>query len=123
MVTYSNPRLSAHFEDWPSGGERVQCRFDVETDPKKGQRVARTTTDRHGRWCKPKKTTYAHRCAIVDGDDGRTYILQESRDYRMVCVMQHNLQFQAESAGESCDPERYAELCELVANAQDKVTA
>ena len=66
--TYTNPRMSAVVEDWPSGSKRVTAIFAVETHPTKGQRAIRTTTGA------PKKLTYAKQMRIVDGDDGRTYI-------------------------------------------------
>ena len=71
MLTFSNPRLHAEFNDWPLGGsKRGPCRFDVEFKPKKGWRFVRTTTG------KAKTATFSGRCAIVDGSDGRTYLLQ-----------------------------------------------
>ncbi|MHC4372167.1 MAG: hypothetical protein ACYSW8_31570 [Planctomycetota bacterium] len=69
MLQLSNPRHGAVVEDWPSGKRRVTATFDVEQDPKKGDRVARATTG------KPKKTTYHKKMRIVDGDDGRVYLL------------------------------------------------
>ncbi len=68
-VTFSNPRLVAEFTDWPSGGKRVPCRFAVEEHPSRGWRISRTTTG------KPKYTRYTGPACIVDGDDGRTYLL------------------------------------------------
>ena len=74
--TFSNPRLNASFSDWPLGGsKRGNCTFTVETHPKRGQRVLRTTTG------KPKASTYSTFCAIVDGSDGRTYLLHYSNRY------------------------------------------
>ncbi len=68
MLKLSNPRNSAIIEDWPTGRKRCTATFTVET--KKGKyRVSRVTTG------KPKKTTYNHRMCIVDGDDGRTYLI------------------------------------------------
>lgn len=79
-MQFSNPRRLAMFEDWPIGGaNRGKCVFKVEVTAR-GERVLKTTTNKHGRWCKPKATTYSTKCAIVDGDDGRTYILHLS-DY------------------------------------------
>lgn len=72
-VKFSNPRLRAEFTDWPMGGnKRGTCVFHAEFNPgkSKGWRVGRTTTG------KTKFHTYGGKCAIVDGDDGRTYILQ-----------------------------------------------
>lgn len=113
-MTYSNARTLAYFDDWPNGRHRVKCRFDVEFDGKKGERVARATTNKYGQWNKPKRTTYANRCAIVDGDDGKTYVLQESRNFRQICVMQSNLQYCEETIHESSDPERYSDLVDLL---------
>lgn len=76
LPTLSNPRTEAHFDDWPSGRYRTECRFYVESNPKRGQRVCRVTKHpKTGRWCKPKKTTYAWRFLICDGDDGKTYLV------------------------------------------------
>lgn len=70
MVKFSNPRLKATFTDWPLGStKRGTCIFEVHTE-KRGVRVSRTTTG------KPKYHTYGGKAAIVDGDDGKTYILQ-----------------------------------------------
>ena len=74
-IRFSNPQLQADFNDWPSGRARVLCRFTVQSDPKRGERVARTTTGRHGSWCAAKHTTYSDQFRIVDGSDGRTYLL------------------------------------------------
>lgn len=90
MITFSNPRLLAEFDDWPSGRERVQCRFEFEHNPKRGYRIKRTTTDKHGRWCKPKVCAYSGPGAIVDGSDGRTYIIQQSQ-YGFVQVWSSDL--------------------------------
>jgi hypothetical protein len=71
MITFSNPRLSATFSDWPLGGnKRGECKFWIETHPKRGHRFVRQTTG------KPKTATYGGRGAIVDGSDGRTYLIQ-----------------------------------------------
>ena len=70
MITFSNPRHEATFSDWPLGGsKRGTCTFKVEKHPKRGFRVGRTTTG------KTKYDTYSPRVAIVDGSNGRTYIL------------------------------------------------
>lgn len=69
MPTFSNPRLVAEFSDWPLGGnKRGPCKFEVEKN-NKGCRILRTTTGR------AKASTYSTLCAIVDGDDGKTYLL------------------------------------------------
>lgn len=76
MIQFSNPRLVAVIEDYPLGGsKRGTATYRVEVDAKKGQRVSRVTTG------KAKFTTYGTRCAIVDGSNGRTYVLQESKTW------------------------------------------
>lgn len=78
-MKFSNPRLVAEFPDWPIGGNnRGMCKFFVENGGKKGVRVVRQTQDKHGNWCKPKANVYGLAAAIVDGNDGKTYILQTS---------------------------------------------
>lgn len=85
-LTYTNPRAEATFADWPIGGSnRGTCRFWVEKGTR-GFRVGRQTTDKHGKLCKPKFTTYGGPCAIVDGDDGRTYLLRHAGIYDHITV-------------------------------------
>lgn len=73
---FSNPRKSAIIDGWPSGRMRVQAKFEVERHPTKGERVSRVTQtkDLQG-WNAPHRTTYAEKFFIVDGDDGKTYML------------------------------------------------
>ncbi len=83
-LTFCNPRRAATFTDWPLGGNRRgDCVFQVHADAKRGERVSRTTTG------KPKYTNYGTKCAVVDGSNGRTYVLQLSTDYgpsvRVIC--------------------------------------
>ena len=61
----------------------------VETGSR-GQRVSRKTTDKHGKWCKPKYTTYSSQQCIVDGDDGKTYILAYTADYNFISIHRHD---------------------------------
>lgn len=71
-MKFTNPRIHATFTNWPLGGNRRGvCVFHVEHNVKKGFRFTRTTTG------KPKLKTYGGRAAIVDGDDGRTYLIQD----------------------------------------------
>ena len=103
MTSYSNPRRDATIEGWPLGGSRRgPAHFHVESDPRKGERVTRTTTG------KPKFTTYATQARIVDGDDGRTYIARLTV-YGHISIMQGDMQFQHEVVFER-DP-RYAPHC------------
>jgi hypothetical protein len=95
MTTYSNPRLEAVIDNWPSGARRTTATLRVETVPGRGQRGTRTTIDpRTGRASAPKLLTYSRAVRIVDGDDGRTYFVED--DGTHITVMQSNMQFQAE---------------------------
>jgi hypothetical protein len=115
-MLYSHPRTTAEFDNWPSGGSRVLCRFYIENDKKGRERVCRQT-QKNGQWGKPKKTTYGARCAIVDGEDGRTYVLIRSENYPMISVVQSNLQFQQETF--HYENEDYNLACNLIKNRAD----
>ena len=69
MTVYSNPRMSAIIENWPSGGKHVTAKFSIEIREGKGERAVRFTTGAG------KVLTFARKARIVDGDDGRTYIV------------------------------------------------
>ena len=86
-VTISNPRTYACIEDWPFGRHhRCKCVFNVE-ETKRGERVSRVTENKMKTgWNKPKKTTYETYFAIVDGDDGRTYLLSFNRDWQVLTL-------------------------------------
>lgn len=72
MLTFSNPRIFAVIEDWPLGnGKRGPCTFQV-CRTKRGWRISRTTTG------KPKYTTFGGPACIVDGNDGKTYLLRDA---------------------------------------------
>lgn len=91
MTQFSNPRLSAEFPDWPNGGFTCQCKFAFEHHPSRGMRIVRTTTNKAGGWCKPKCDTYGGWGVIVDGADGKTYILQYAKHgYHHIYVKQHD---------------------------------
>jgi hypothetical protein len=106
-INYTNPRMRAVIPDWPSGSKRVTAVFEIETEPKSGkQRAVRTTTGA------PKKLTYAQQARIVDGDDGRTYIIELSI-YGHVSVMRGDMKIQEESIFEK--DQRYPAILELFA--------
>jgi hypothetical protein len=106
-LTYSNPRMHAEIADWPMGGQsRGVATFQVEAKPGKGERATRTTRrDRDGRVGAAKALTFARKMRIVDGDDGRTYIIALTM-YGHITVFQSNMQYNEESIFEA-DP-RYA---------------
>lgn len=105
-LTYSNPRMQATIQDWPSGhNKRVTARFDIE-QAAKGERAVRTTDGA------PKKLTFAKMARIVDGSDGRTYIA-EYTIYGHITIMRGDMKFSQETIHPK-DP-RYAEVLELFA--------
>jgi hypothetical protein len=64
--------LDATIDDYPIGRrERGKCRLQVERTAGKGYRTVRTTTNKFGRWCAPKKSTYRNSVYVVvrDYDD------------------------------------------------------
>jgi hypothetical protein len=62
-------QLHRHTRAWPIGRrERSICRLQVEYDGRKAYRTVRTTTDKHGRWCKPKESTYRLDITVVVDD-------------------------------------------------------
>ena len=121
MLTFTNPRLTATFTDWPLGGnKRGECRFAVETHPKKGHRICRVTTG------KPKYSTYAGPSAIVDGSNGRTYLLQRIDIYGGVKVMRSDFMDATSDLGTNSstfyrdsNPEQYNVLRQLVDKANE----
>jgi hypothetical protein len=81
MLTFSNPRQVAVFMDWPLGNNKQgKCVFQVETN-KKGSRASRTIIG------KPKYTKYSRKCTIVDGSNGRPYILQLSHHINSINII------------------------------------
>lgn len=106
-IEFSNPRKRAEIEGWPVGRtQKATAIFEVEAHPKRGERVKRTITG------KPVFTTYAGKCAILDGSDGKTYIGKIPRIYGFVSIMQGDMKYDAGTVGEN-DP-RYAELRALI---------
>ena len=109
-MTYSNPRMRGVIQDWPNGSHRVTATFEVEQDPKRGERAVRTTTG------SPKKLTYARMVRIVDGDDGRTYIAELTL-YGHISIMRGDMKYQHEVIYPTGDP-RYPAALELFAGDQ-----
>ncbi|MFZ3278168.1 MAG: hypothetical protein WA182_14800 [Candidatus Sulfotelmatobacter sp.] len=105
-LTYSNPRMGATIENWPSGSKRVTARFEIEQTPRKGERAVRTTTG------DPKKLTYAKLARIVDGSDGCTYIAHLT-EFGHISIMRGDMKFSQEAIFPQ-DP-RYAGVLELFA--------
>jgi hypothetical protein len=105
-LTYSNPRVRAVIENWPIGGsKRGTATFAIEYRKGKGERATRTTTGA------AKVLTYARQSRIVDGNDGRTYILNLT-EYGHISVMCGDMQFQKETLFP--DNARYAEVRALI---------
>ena len=101
MTNYSNPRTYEAVANWPSGNKTVTARFEIERHPQRGERAVRTTTGA------PVKLTYARKMRIVDGDDGKTYIIALT-DYGHITVKSGVMKYDHETLFER-DP-RYAEV-------------
>lgn len=119
-LTFSNARSTAEFDDWPSGRDRVKCRFYTEHDQNRGYRVCRQTTDKKGAWCKPKTTTFSGLCTIVDGSDGKTYVLRIANEYGFVSIYRHDFMTAYDSVFEA--DARHAELLKIIVDGQDAFT-
>lgn len=113
-MQFSNPRLSKVIEDYPSGGKRVACTYQVKNDYKKGYRVSRVTTG------KPKYTTFSGPACIVDGDNGKTYILRVISQIGCIDVLRWDFLSATEEMGITAavfadqEPEKYQQLMQLV---------
>jgi len=115
VVTFSNPRIKAEIPNYPLGGnKRGLCVFHVERKNEKW-RVGRTTTG------KTKYTTWSGQVAIVDGDDGRTYILQRSDMFGFITIYRSDFKCAEQAKNglpytchESNDKEGFEQLCELI---------
>ena len=86
---FANPRHSASIPNWPAGTKNGEvqyatCKFQVEFKPSKGFRVIKTVVG------KPKVSTFGGRVAIVDGCDGKTYIIQKSQYSEAIYVYRHD---------------------------------
>tara|TARA_R110002020_G_scaffold47893_1_gene136762 strand:- start:120 stop:560 length:441 start_codon:yes stop_codon:yes gene_type:complete len=118
IIKYSNARTDAVIENWPNGGKRTAAHFWVEPKKNKGERAVRQTTNpKTGQLCKPKTLTYATKVCIVDGSDGKTYILEWSVSFRFITVMQSNMKYQQEVVHQQQDNKdnpRYKELLDLM---------
>ncbi len=61
--------LDGVIDDYPIGRrERGKCRLQVERADGKGYRTVRTTTNKFGRWCAPKESTYRESVYVVIRD-------------------------------------------------------
>jgi hypothetical protein len=105
-LTYSNPRMDAAIENWPSGSKRVTAMFHVEQDEKRGERVVRVTSGA------AKKLTYAKLARIVDGSDGHTYLAMYTGT-GSIHIMRGDMKIQQEYIHHG-NP-RYAEVLEVFA--------
>lgn len=123
QIKFTNPRLIAEFSDWPSGGQRVKCRFIVEGQTRKGYRVSRTTTNKHGQWCRSKYTTYGDKVVIVDGSDNKTYLLQLSKIFGFISIWASDFTNPNGAAvHKDTDPAKHKELLDLIDSQYPKIS-
>lgn len=89
----SDPRKEAEVRDWPSGKRRVTALFRVEVSENWGERVSRITTKLDSvpeSYGKPRRTAYHKKIRIVNGNDGRIYLLGLT-DFRQIVVISGTL--------------------------------
>jgi hypothetical protein len=114
MTKYSNPRLRATVENWPLGRhKRGTAVFWIQTDIRRGQRACRITTGA------VKKLAYARKVRIVDGDDGRIYIIMLTKP-GFIVVDRSDMRFSEEAifptigyGDERSNDPRFAEVMAL----------
>ena len=104
--TYSNPRLQAVISNWPFGGKRATAYFQIDQHGNK-ERGTRFLT-LNGKQFATKKLTFAHKARIVDGSDGRTYILELTQYGGHISVKRGDMKYDEENIFP--DNPRYAEL-------------
>ena len=110
-MTYSNPRMDAVIDNWPSGRKTVKAHFYVET-AKRGQRGCRVTESSNGSFAKPKTLTYARAVRIVDGQDGRIYFAELAHFSNHITIMRGTMDYEHESIW--ADDPRHAELLSML---------
>ena len=118
-MKFSNPRLRAEIADYPIGGSRRGlCVFEIIHKEGKGWKFFRTTTG------KPKgDIAYGRAGCIVDGDDGRTYLLQRAGSFNFISVYRSDMKsFPLVGGGAGVfpetSPELFKELDDLIEAAQ-----
>ena len=68
-LTLSNPRRLYVAHNWPSGSKRVTREFGIQIDDAGRERALTWTTG------KPKYSCWYRDCRIVNGSDGKTYVV------------------------------------------------
>jgi len=118
-MEYSNPRKEVVVNDWPySRALRTKCTFTVEKGKGKERAVRVTVNPKTGRENPPKRLTYARKVLFVDGDNGRTYVLNLTGN--AISVMQGNMRFSEEYIGP--DDSRFETLLAMFEENDDVTT-
>jgi hypothetical protein len=94
--------LDATIDDYPIGWrERGKCRLQVERAGNKGYRTVRTTTNKFGRWCAPKKSTSSGAVEVVvrHRDDEHKHVWLSCGDPRFAYCGAHMCVTYANGAG------------------------
>ena len=68
-LTLSNPRRLYVAHNWPSGSKRVTREFGIQIDDAGRERALTWTKG------KPKYSAWYQSCRVVDGSDGKTYVV------------------------------------------------
>lgn len=118
--SYSNPRQNVVITTWPWGRTITTATFTIERVPGKGERCKRIVIDpKTKRPAAPKLLTYSERQLIVDGDDGKTYIIKKQHNYVFITVAKSNMMHEEETVWPSgtsrAQPEKHTALLALFA--------
>lgn len=95
-IQYSNPQMERTFDDWPYRQVQTTCVFEVTHRNNRERCQRRTQEPMSKRWNNPKLTTYGLKCRIMDGDDGKIYVVTWN-NYGFFNVMRSCLKLQQES--------------------------
>ena len=110
-------------DDYPIGRrDRGKCRLGVEHSKGRGWRTVRTTTDKHGRWCSPKKSVYHEGIIVVYTRPGDQHVeagwLNVSMSGIWLCLANFN-QLSLVKAPSYCRPNREPHTYTLVTQVSD----
>ena len=90
--------MQAIIDQWPYGPHKTIAEFTIEQHPTKGERAVRKLINpKTGKYDTPKKLTYAKQARIVDGDNGKTYILERTMYSGLLSVMRGDMKYQEEN--------------------------
>lgn len=104
-------------DGWPMGGSKRGLAIFKMQETSRGQRIVRKTLHM-GRESKPKTTTYGKLARILICSDGLTWTATTAPHGEMITIGKSDLKQSQETIFQSSQPERYAEVLELMKGSQ-----